>query len=311
MKRLLIVAAALLAALAGIAIGIGAARFRASRVEKLPASSRPSLQARSASATVQLSRQSSGTTGHDDHDVIWFASNPMPMPPFLVSDLNGQAISTAGLRGKVVLLSFWATWCPPCREELPELIGLANRYKDHLQIIGVSLDDSPPADVRRFAAQAGINYPVIMGSPEIISEYGGVPALPTTFVADQQGRIVQKHVGLFPVSTYDDEIRALLGMPVQASVKTFEDTGQIFLKNASRATELPGVDLAHLSPDRKKAALKLLNSKTCSCGCGLTLAQCRINDSTCPVSTEMAAKIAREIARNGVVPLPAAGRAQP
>lgn len=304
MKRALIVLGIIVAALAGVGIGIAAARYGASGKAIAHASS--NSPAGAIGATASSNDESTGAARGDDPNVIWFASNPMPIPPFMVRDLNGGLVSTASLKGKVVLLSFWATWCGPCREELPELVRLANRYKDRLQIIGISLDDSPPADVRAFAAHAGINYPVVMGSAAMTSEYGGVPALPTNFLADQQGHIVQKHVGLYPESTYDEEIRALLGMPVNATVKRFEDTGQIFLKNAARATELPGVDLAKLSPDQKKAALKELNSRDCSCGCRMTLAECRINDSTCPISKEMAGKIVKQIAAHGGTPRPAA-----
>ena len=227
--------------------------------------------------------------------IIRFASNPSPIPPFLVNDLDGNIVSTAALQGKVVLLNFWATWCPPCREEIPEMIALANRYKDRLQVIGVSMDDAPPEEVREFAKAAGINYPVVMGSHAIAAEYGGVPALPTSFVADPNGRIVEKHVGLYPPEVYESEIRALLGLPVNARVETFEDTGQIFLKNAARATELPDVDFAGLTPEQKRAALKRMNSETCTCGCDLTIAQCRINDSSCSTSKQLAANIVREI----------------
>jgi hypothetical protein len=130
-----------------------------------------------------------------------------------------------------------------------------------------------------------------MGTPQLQAQYGGIAALPTSFVADSEGRIVQKHVGLYPASVFEQEIRSLLGMPVDATVETFEDTGQVFLKNAKNATELPGVDLAHLTPQQKHAALRRMNAENCTCGCGLTIAQCRINDSTCPTSRELAAKI--------------------
>lgn len=232
----------------------------------------------------------------DDSRVIRFASNPQLAPPFLVNDLDGNAVSTAEWNGKIVVLNFWATWCPPCREEIPELIELANRYKDRLIIIGVSMDDSAPEEVKQFAKAMGMNYPIVMGSREIVSEYGGVPALPTSFVINKDGRIVQKHVGLFPTEVYEGEIRALMGLPVEATIETFEDTGQIFLKNASLATELPGVNLKRLTPSQKKEALKLLNSRSCDCGCKLTLAQCRMNDTSCPVSLALAKKIVDQAA---------------
>lgn len=237
--------------------------------------------------------------------VIRLASNPQPTPPFLLRALDGQLISTADWHGRVVLLNFWATWCPPCRDEIPEMIELQNRFKDKLEIIGISMDDSPADEVKHFADDMKIDYPIVMGSGTLSREYGGVPALPTTFVVNPEGGIVQKHEGLFPIGTYDAEIRALLGMPVDAKVETFEDTGEIFLKNAIHAKELPGVDFTGLTDDQKHAALKRLNSQMCTCGCKLTLAQCRINDSECGTSKEIAAKIVEEIkAGSGQSPRP-------
>lgn len=227
--------------------------------------------------------------------VIRFARNPEHMPPFLVNDLDGGLISTAALHGKVVIVNFWATWCPPCREEIPEMIELSSRYKDKLQIIGISMDDAPAREVRQFANQIGITYPIVMGSGAIEAEYGGVPALPTSFVISPEGRVVQKHAGLYPIEVYDTEIRSLLGMPVKAKVETFEDTGQIFLKNAANATELPGVDFKGLTPEQKREALKRMNTDLCTCGCKFTIAQCRINDSACATSKALAAKIIHEI----------------
>jgi thiol-disulfide isomerase/thioredoxin len=241
------------------------------------------------------SARDSGDEADDTPAVIHFARNPERMPPFLVNDLQGTMVSTADLHGKVVVLNFWATWCPPCREEIPEMIELSKRYKDKLQIIGVSMDDAPAREVAEFAMQVGINYPVVMGSGSIEAEYGGVPALPTSFIISPEGRVVQKHAGLYPIEVYDTEIRSLLGMPVKAKVETFQDVGQIFLKNAANATELPGVDLKGLTPAQKRAALKRMNSELCSCGCKYTIAQCRINDSACPTSKGLAAKIVREI----------------
>jgi len=236
--------------------------------------------------------------------VIRFANNPQPMPPFLLSDLNGEVISTASWRGKVVLLNFWATWCPPCRDEIPEMVELSKRFKDRLQIVGVSMDDSPSEDVRQFAKEMGIDYPIVMGSRTLSREYGGVPALPTSFVVNTDGKIVQKHEGLYPIDLYDSEVRSLLGMPVDAKIETFEDTGQIFLKNAIHAKELPGVDFQGLDEDQKRAALKRLNSEICACGCKLTIAQCRINDSACSTSQQLAQKIVHEIRSGSSHPSP-------
>ena len=250
----------------------------------------------SATPHVSAAGNHPGKPGDDGtQTVIRFANNPQPMPPFLLSDLNGQVVSTAAWRGKVVLLNFWATWCPPCREEIPMMNVLARRFKEKLQIIGVSMDDSSAEELRQFVQEAKIDYPVVMGSRTLSDEYGGVPALPTTFVINTAGRIVQKHAGLYPISTYDSEIRALLGMPVQARVEAFEDTGQIFLKNAVNARELPDVDFKGLTEDQKHAALKWMNSQMCTCACKLTIAQCRINDSDCATSRQLAEKIVRQV----------------
>ncbi len=280
--------------LTGIAIGLAAGR-----------SAKPHLVSAKPKIAATHTASAHGA-GDDESRIIRFASNPQDAPPFLVSDIDGQPVSTAEWKGKVVLVNFWATWCPPCRAEIPMLVQLKNIYKDRLVIVGVSMDDDDPAAVRKFAKDMRMNYPVVMASREIISEYGGVPALPTTFVVSQDGKVMQKHIGLYPSNVYESEVRALMGLPVDATIETFEDTGQIFLKNASRATELPDVDFTGLSPEQKTAALRRMNTESCSCGCGLTLAQCRINDTPCAISKGLTAKIVREVAAKQPSPAAAA-----
>ena len=216
--------------------------------------------------------------------VIRFAKDPEMAPPFLLRDINGKIVSTADWKGKVVILNFWATWCPPCREEIPELVQLQAKYKDKLLVIGASEDEDGPQKVQQFVQRFGMNYPVVMATKELIDNYGGVPALPTSFLIDPQGRVVQRHTGLYEYEVYEREVRALAGLPFDGRIETFADTGQIFLKNAANASELPDVDLSGLTADQKKEALHRLNAESCTCGCKLTLAECRINDSSCPVS---------------------------
>jgi thiol-disulfide isomerase/thioredoxin len=228
--------------------------------------------------------------------VIRFVKNPEMAPPLQAQDLSGKPVNKDNWAGKVVLVNFWATWCPPCRVEIPELLELKKEYKNQLEIVGISEDDDPPESVLKFARQKGMTYPIVMATPELVEAYGGVPALPTSFLIDRQGRVVQKHSGLYPIETYDLEIRALLGMPTNARVETFVDTGQVFLRNAANATELPGVSFKGLTADQKKRALRRLNSESCTCGCKLTLSQCRVNDSECPVSGKLAAQIVKESA---------------
>src|SRR5258707_1119680 len=115
---------------------------------------------------------------------IRFFKNPAAAPIFTARDLDGREISTASLRGKVVILNFWATWCPPCRAEIPDLIALQEKYRDHLVVIGVSEDEGGPELVRQFAAQQKMNYPIVMMTAELEKMFPGVSALPTSFIFD-------------------------------------------------------------------------------------------------------------------------------
>ena len=228
-------------------------------------------------------------------NVIRFVGNPDAAPEFKLDALDGKPLSLATARGKVVLLNFWATWCGPCRAEIPDLIALQQKYKDQLQIIGLTVDDDDESTIKQVVADEHINYPVAMASPEVRLRYGGIAALPTSFVLDAQGRVVQKHEGLRDPALYETEIRALLGLPIDARVETFEDTGQIFLAHADRASELPGVDLSALTPEQKQVALHKFNAEGCTCGCKFTLAQCRIYDRNCPISKARTEKIVAEV----------------
>jgi thiol-disulfide isomerase/thioredoxin len=226
---------------------------------------------------------------------IRFVRDPDLAPEFKLKTLNGKELSLAGSHGKVVLLNFWATWCGPCRAEIPSLIQLQKRYADRLQIIGLDVDDEDENDVRQVVSSEGINYPVALASAEVRMAYGGITALPTVFVINADGRAVQKHVGLFNPALYETEVRALLDLPVAVRVVTFEDTGEVFLKHADRATDLPGVKLTGLSSEQRAAALKKFNAEECSCGCKFTLAQCRIYDPACKISTDRTAEIVKQV----------------
>jgi thiol-disulfide isomerase/thioredoxin len=227
-------------------------------------------------------------------NVIRFVRNPDAAPEFKLDALDGRPLSLATVRGKVVLLNFWATWCGPCRAEIPDLIALQEKYRDQLQIIGLTVDDDDVSMVKQVVAEEHVNYPVAMSSPEVRIQYGGISALPTLFVLDAQGRVVQKHEGLRDPNLYETEIRALLGLPIDARVETFEDTGQIFLAHADRASELPGVNLSRLTAQQKRVALHKFNAEGCTCGCNFTLAQCRIYDRNCQVSKSRTEKIIAE-----------------
>lgn len=257
-------------------------------------------------ASVILARRSAvapaARAGDATPPVIRFVKDPEMAPPLETRDILGKPVTKDNWAGKVVIVNFWATWCPPCRVEIPELIKLKKEYADRLEIVGISEDDDPPESVLKFARQKGMTYPIVMSTPELIESYGGVPALPTSFLIDTQGRVVQKHSGLYPIESYDREIRSLLGMPTDARVETFVDTGQVFLKNAANATELPGVSFKGLTAEQKRRALRRMNSENCTCGCDLTISQCRVNDTECPVSGGLAAKIVKQASGRGKLP---------
>jgi thiol-disulfide isomerase/thioredoxin len=227
-----------------------------------------------------------------EQPTIRFVRNPDPAPEFQLAGLDGKPVTLAGSKGKVVLVNFWATWCGPCRAEIPDLVELQKKYKDQLQILGLVVDDDDLDAIKKFAAKFGINYPVALATNDIRIQYGGIPALPTSFVLNSEGNVVQKHEGLRDPVLYETEIRSLLGLPIgSVKVETFEDAGEIFLKNADRATELPGVDLSKLTPEQKTVALHKFNAESCTCGCGYTLAQCRIYDRDCKTSKAAVTKI--------------------
>jgi len=230
-----------------------------------------------------------------DGVTLRFVDAPASVGPLAMQTIDGELLEMSDLRGKVVLVNFWATWCGPCREEIPYLASLTERYPEHLVVIGVSEDAGGVDMVEAFADQYGVNYPIVMSTPEIKRAFPGVFALPTSFVVDPDGQMVQTHVGLISPVILEQETRYLSSLSNNATVETVAATSQIRLANAAQATEIPGVDLSVLTPDQREEALRRLNADGCPCGCQLTLAQCRINDSSCGISPPIVEKLVAEI----------------
>jgi thiol-disulfide isomerase/thioredoxin len=252
-------------------------------------------------AASRFSRQVSGRTESDagangERVTLKFFRNPAAAPIVEMRDLDGRPVSLASLRGKVVLVNFWATWCGPCRAEIPDLVALQEKYRDQLQVIGVSQDEVPVDLVRRFAADHRMNYPVVMSTPEIERLFPGVNALPTSFIVDRESRIVQKHVGMLTASLTEQETRALAGLPVNASIEQVDQAQGLKLENGAQAMTIPGVDLSTFDAAKRTEALQKLNSQPCTCGCDLTVARCRVDDPSCGVSLPLARQIVQQIA---------------
>lgn len=132
-------------------------------------------------------------------------------PDFELKDMNGKAIRLSEYQGQVVLLNFWATWCGPCKIEIPWFVEFQRSFKDRgFTVIGVSVDEDGWEAVRPFLASRQVNYPVVISTLEVEQKYGGVEALPVSFLIDREGRIASTHVGLVTKKTYEEEIRQLL-----------------------------------------------------------------------------------------------------
>lgn len=134
-----------------------------------------------------------------------------PAPDFKLKDLNGKDVSLSAYKGKVVIIDFWATWCPPCRKGIPELIEIQQQYgTDKLAILGISVDQADASVVKDFAKSYKINYPVLFYTPEVVSAYGGIEGIPTSFIIDKEGKVRGSVVGYQPKTFFTRIIDSLL-----------------------------------------------------------------------------------------------------
>jgi thiol-disulfide isomerase/thioredoxin len=137
------------------------------------------------------------------------AADASRAPVWELKDPDGKPVKSSDFDGKVVILDFWATWCPPCKAEIPGFIELQEKYGEKgLVVVGVSLDEHGSSKVKQFMEEFGMNYPVVMGNIKMMEDFGG-EGIPTTFVIDRGGKIVAKHVGFAPKEAFEKEITPL------------------------------------------------------------------------------------------------------
>lgn len=136
---------------------------------------------------------------------------PTPAPAWALKDVEGKTVNFDQFKGKVVVIDFWATWCPPCREEIPGYIALQEKYgKDGLVIVGVSLDRKGPSVVKPFMEKFGMNYVVVMGDESTVESFGGFRGIPTTFIIDREGNIRDKKTGSEEQAVFEQRLKKYL-----------------------------------------------------------------------------------------------------
>jgi thiol-disulfide isomerase/thioredoxin len=129
-------------------------------------------------------------------DVSPAPAREKPAPNFSLKTAAGQTVELKKLAGKVVVVNFWATWCGPCRMEIPGMLDVYKKYKGKgLEIVGVSLDQKGWSVVTPYVEKTKIDYPIVLGTEQVVSDYGNFQAIPTTFVVDKKGNIVGEHTG--------------------------------------------------------------------------------------------------------------------
>ena len=228
-------------------------------------------------------------------------------PAISLTDIGGKKLELADYKGRVVVLDFWATWCGPCRIEIPGLIEMQDKYANRgFSVIGISMDDEP-GPVVEFYKQFKMNFPVAVGNQRIGELYGGIFGLPTTFLIGRDGRIYAKHTGAPSPSVIEDEVQQLLAMSPTAENMSFRPgmaagtSTKIELGDpAAIDSEIPGLNLTKLTPTQKEALKKQLGELKCPCRCDLTVLKCRQVDRACSFSLKIAQAEMEKLLKSGV-----------
>jgi len=135
-------------------------------------------------------------------------------PDFKLPSIDGRSVSLSDFKGKVVVVNFWATWCPPCRAEIPDFVRMQAKYRARgLEFVGLSLDAEGARAVRPFAEEHDVNYPMLVANDQVANQYGGIMGIPTSFVIDRQGKIVKRFVGYTDPKVCESTLEELLGRP--------------------------------------------------------------------------------------------------
>jgi peroxiredoxin len=143
-----------------------------------------------------------------------------PAPDFSLASLDGKTLKLSDYHGKAVLLNFWATWCEPCKIEMPWFVDLQKKYgAQGFTVLGVAMDDASPSDIAEFAKKMGVNYPIVIGKEAVGDEYGGIPYLPSTFYIGRDGKVVERVFGLVSRSEIESNIQKAMGSQGQVAQK--------------------------------------------------------------------------------------------
>ena len=163
------------------------------------------------SCSKDKTKETPSSNNQQQEQVSTSKTNKTKAPDFTLTSTSGKKINLSDYKGKVVILDFWATWCGPCRMGVPDLVSIQKEFKDKVVVIGISLDDQRTmSDIPPFMKQYGINYPIVFGTNKVVMDYGNIEAIPTSFVIDKKGFIVDQNIGLVPKEKFVDKINSLI-----------------------------------------------------------------------------------------------------